>query len=215
MTTSRPGCLGILFSLFGRGGPKETAPAPLPYRLRDDFLSAAERSFYGVLISVVQDRYVVCPKVNLADIVFVVRPNENVAARNRIDRKHVDFVLFEASTMRPMLAIELDDASHRRSDRQERDTFVDEVFRAAGLPLVRVPAKAAYTTADIAERLELGQAPPESAAPLPTARAADAPICPKCGIPLVLRTAGSGPNRGRQFYGCVNYPRCRETAAVP
>ena len=36
---------------------------------------------------------VVCAKVNLADLFFEPRPHENRAAVNRIDRKHVDFVL--------------------------------------------------------------------------------------------------------------------------
>ena len=34
-------------------------------------------------------------------------------------------------------------------------------------------------------------------------------LCPKCGNPLVLRTAQKGKNAGKQFYGCSNYPKCR------
>jgi hypothetical protein len=32
--------------------------------------------------------------------------------------------------------------------------------------------------------------------------------CPKCGAPMVLRTAERGPNPGSQFWGCSTYPRC-------
>ena len=35
--------------------------------------------------------------------------------------------------------------------------------------------------------------------------------CPRCGGKLVLRTAKSGPNMGKQFYGCSNFPKCRFT----
>ncbi|MGM0682312.1 MAG: topoisomerase DNA-binding C4 zinc finger domain-containing protein [Thermodesulfobacteriota bacterium] len=35
------------------------------------------------------------------------------------------------------------------------------------------------------------------------------PVCPKCSGEMILRTAKSGENKGRQFWGCVNYPRCR------
>jgi len=35
------------------------------------------------------------------------------------------------------------------------------------------------------------------------------PKCPKCGSPMVLRTARIGANQGNQFWGCSNYPRCR------
>ena len=40
------------------------------------------------------------------------------------------------------------------------------------------------------------------------------PLCPKCGIPMVLRTASQGNHIGQQFYGCRNYPRCREILPV-
>src|SRR5204863_366363 len=33
-----------------------------------------------------------------------------------------------------------------------------------------------------------------------------APLCPKCGIPLVIRSSSRG-----EFYGCSNYPKCRQT----
>ena len=33
-------------------------------------------------------------------------------------------------------------------------------------------------------------------------------ICPKCGKPLVLRTAKKGENAGNQFWGCSGYPKC-------
>jgi len=35
------------------------------------------------------------------------------------------------------------------------------------------------------------------------------PSCPKCGKLTVLRTARSGRNAGRQFWGCSDYPNCR------
>ena len=33
--------------------------------------------------------------------------------------------------------------------------------------------------------------------------------CPRCGSPLVLRTAKKGDNAGNQFYGCSAFPKCR------
>lgn len=32
--------------------------------------------------------------------------------------------------------------------------------------------------------------------------------CPKCGKPLVLRTAKKGDNAGNQFWGCSGFPKC-------
>jgi len=34
-------------------------------------------------------------------------------------------------------------------------------------------------------------------------------LCPKCGGVMVKRKATKGPNAGKEFYGCSNYPRCR------
>ena len=35
------------------------------------------------------------------------------------------------------------------------------------------------------------------------------PNCPKCGRPMVRRTARRGSNAGRDFWGCSEFPRCR------
>jgi hypothetical protein len=39
-----------------------------------------------------------------------------------------------------------------------------------------------------------------------------APCCPRCHIPMVLRTARRGGRTGTMFYGCANFPRCRQTS---
>lgn len=38
-----------------------------------------------------------------------------------------------------------------------------------------------------------------------------APSCPRCGNPMVLRTAKRGGNAGDRFWGCSNFPKCRGT----
>lgn len=37
------------------------------------------------------------------------------------------------------------------------------------------------------------------------------PTCPSCDVKMVSRTAGKGNNAGSTFWGCRNYPRCRQT----
>lgn len=221
MTDARqnPGCLGSILRLFGIGAGPPASGELLPYRRRDDFLSPAELSFYRALSGAVGTQVHICAKVNLADIFFVVKPNENKGARGRIAQKHVDFLLCDPQSMKPLVGVELDDSSHARVDRQERDVLVDSVFAAAGLPLIRIPAAAGYSPTDLSSRLEAylsGAASAISvAAAAPVVQTSNPndshPVCPKCGIPMVLRTAGKGEQPGRQFYGCSNYPRCRET----
>ncbi len=39
-------------------------------------------------------------------------------------------------------------------------------------------------------------------------RSASIPLCPKCGKPMVLRTAHKGTGASKQFWGCTGYPDC-------
>jgi predicted RNA-binding Zn-ribbon protein involved in translation (DUF1610 family) len=200
--------------------PPVAAPAvePLPYRLRDDFLSLAELSFYHVLKTALSERATICPKVGIAEVLFVARPHENQAYRARIVQKHFDFVLCDVQTLRPLVVIELDDSSHARPDRQARDEFVNEACHAAGLPILHVPVRHTYNTHELAEQLAgylNGHVAPNptpaatasAAAPHQVTPSAGSPVCPKCGLPMVLRTARA--DHSRKFYGCPNYPQCR------
>lgn len=220
-----PGCLFAFLRIFMPGSKSSAGDQSLPYRLTDRFLSPAEISFYHALKSVVGDNATICSKVNLADIIKVAAGTDNWRSfNNRIDRKHADFLLCDPKTMRPLLAIELDDSSHNKADRKERDIFVDEVFQAAQLPLVHVPVRDAYQVSELSALVgryitpaPTAPAPQQHSAPtMPTIDCArpTAPICPKCNIPLVLRTAGKGEKHGEQTWGCQNYPRCRERVVL-
>lgn len=211
--TEPQGCLAAILRFFGirLGAADGSTSEHLPYRLRDDFLSPAELSFYRVLQLAVKDRATIITKVNLADIFFVVQPNQNQSYRNKIDRKHVDFLLCDPATMKPRCGIELDDSSHARPDRQQRDLFVNAVFQVAGLPLVRFPARASYDanfiTSELAPHLSAQPAPPRTTA---SPAKSESPLCPKCEVPMVQRTATKGKNSGQRFWGCPNFPKCRE-----
>ncbi len=199
-----------------------TAQSPeFPYRQREHFLTSAELSFFMILKTIVGERAALSAKVGLGDL-FVVKTEDQSRYRvytNKIDRKHVDFLLCDLATMRPLVGIELDDSSHQRADRQARDEFVDQVFAVAGLPILHVPAKRTYVVAEVAAQLApyLGAAPESGTvrtpvkveASSPSVSSSDAPICPKCGGQMVLRIAKSGANAGNRFWGCSNYPNCR------
>lgn len=38
--------------------------------------------------------------------------------------------------------------------------------------------------------------------------------CYKCGAEMVLREAKKGKNKGNKFYGCSNFPKCRNTVEI-
>lgn len=39
-------------------------------------------------------------------------------------------------------------------------------------------------------------------------------LCPKCGAAMIRRTALKGPNAGKEFYGCSNFPQCRSIVNI-
>jgi hypothetical protein len=65
-----------------------------PYQREDYLLSCAERTFYNSLYTAVGSDLQVFPKVRLIDLVKVRLGTANTQGyKNRIDRKHVDFVV--------------------------------------------------------------------------------------------------------------------------
>ena len=146
----KKGCLGFLFGGKGNNGAELEG---LPYRLQKDFLSPAELTFYKVMHLAVGDAFAICPKVKLADIFYVANQNDNYGLVNKIARKHIDFLLCDIATMKPLLGVELDDKSHDRKSRLERDFFVEDVFEAARFPLARVFVQPSYNPNDLREYL--------------------------------------------------------------
>ncbi|MDI1250326.1 MAG: DUF2726 domain-containing protein [Lacunisphaera sp.] len=122
------------------------------YYLKKSLFTPAERSFLGVLEPVLPPGVRVFGKVRLEDIFGVVKglnASERQSARNRINRKHVDFLLVRATDLAPIAGIELDDSSHEEEERQERDAFVDSAFASASLPLLHVAVQQSYKPADV------------------------------------------------------------------
>jgi len=55
----------------------------------------------------------------------------------------------------PYMAIELDDRSHQREDRQKRDAFVDDVLTQAGIKIAHIWASSPYDLQTIRNQLSL------------------------------------------------------------
>lgn len=79
--------------------------------------------------------YVVNTKVRLADIVKPRNDSKYMSHFGKIKSKHVDFVVLD-SYMRVKIIIELDDSSHDRKDRKERDEFVDTILKDCGYKII-------------------------------------------------------------------------------
>lgn len=111
------------------------------YDQRGALVSRAELVAFNYLRDEVGHHGHVCPKVRVADLlnprVNELDEHEQRKAFWKIAQKHVDFVIVDQVGM-PRFAVEIDDSSHNRRDRRERDIFLNNAFVEADLPLVRV-----------------------------------------------------------------------------
>ncbi len=186
----------------------------LPYRLRETFLSTPELALLRVLQNMIHGHYIICPKVALNDVFYIVRPNENVHFFNKFFRKHVDFLLCEPDTLQPAFGIELVKPIARNETR-EADQFMEDLFLSAGLPLVHVPSSDRYSEDDLAELFKLSIVKVRESKPLRASTGADSvPMCPVCGRMMVLRIHRNGPEKGKKYYGCMDSPKCNGVVEI-
>ena len=100
----------------------------------------------------VRDDWLVFSMVRLADVIKVrTKSRKSHTWTNRIQGKHVDFVLCDEETLEVKLAIELDDGSQPST---QRDRFVYLALTAAGLPLLRVRVQDKYETMALRKDIE-------------------------------------------------------------
>jgi hypothetical protein len=191
--------------LLGRSGPT--------YRRHDSLFTPAEFHFLHTLRAALPAHLEVFGKVRVADVLRPVEKLDRKAWRsafNRITGKHLDFVLCERDSGRLVCALELNDRSHSRLERQERDQFIVTACREASFPLLMIPAARIY------EVEKLRSAIVEAIENLPTTTPSDVPsqdtsACPQCGGPLERKVARRGAHAGKAFLACSRYPDCRHT----
>jgi len=149
-----------LAALKGKSGG--TGSIGFPYQPAKPLFSSAERSFLGVLDQVVAPDYRVFGKVRVADVA-AVKPGLGNSARqgalNRIAAKHFDFVVCRSGDLSVVCAVELNDKSHKSRKAQSRDELLTNICRAIDLPLLMVPAKAAYSLQDVKSQFLAAIAP--------------------------------------------------------
>ena len=209
MSSEKPGCLSALFGFRA----KPNSNIAFPYRLENSFLSPAEIAFFQTLKKLVGENLIIFSKPSLREFISVVNRSDQTAF-NRINQKHIDFLVCDPNTFQPRFAIELDDSSHRQTNRIERDKFVDQVFTGINLPLIHIPVQRAYDVEQIngiiRNALQIRDMRTTTEGK-PITSQNEPPLCPTHSIPMILRTARQ---TGEKFWGCPNYPQCREIIKI-
>lgn len=218
-------------SLFRRA-KKEEDPAGQHsslYEAKGPLLAPDESLFFQQACEVMSDQYVICPRVSVAEILKInARDNkEKQSAYVNILGKQVDLVVCEAESMTVLYAVEFEDADHGRSN---KDASIERAFKIAGLPIVRVDCKHAYSHQELIEilfeplrpqqeqpvRRQIASMPPfyesgeKTPPPLPANKKPEISLtCPKCGAPMKKRNVTQGPHKGEVYSVCTNYPECQ------
>jgi DNA-binding winged helix-turn-helix (wHTH) protein len=115
------------------------------YKARGRLLTRTETKSYWTILPFVRNQgYELMAQVRIADVISVSgggSPKKSKRwwnAFKKISSKHVDFVVVNARDgFKIVCAIEIDDSSHNKKDRIERDKFINKAFQAAGVPLLR------------------------------------------------------------------------------
>jgi hypothetical protein len=139
--------------LLKRKSPLKKASS---YEKEAALMTPAERLFFTSLEQAIGGHFRLFSKVRLADIVKVKAGGDRgswQAAFNAIQSKHVDFLAVEPVGMEIKFVVELDDRSHQKQNRQNRDEFVDQVLTGAGIPIFRFAARSSYSVDEIRGKL--------------------------------------------------------------
>lgn len=151
------GMIGVVVAVVVAAGRARTPR----YAAQESLFSNAERMFFLVLDEALGSEYRVFTKVRLADLITpagISGRKQWWNAFKRISSKHVDYVVVDRQRLGVVAVVELDDRSHQRADRRERDAFVNAAFAQAGIRLVRVPTRGRYNVADVRSQvLGLGE----------------------------------------------------------
>lgn len=110
------------------------------YRRRFDFLTPSEKAYFKQLHAhcAALGQFVFV-KVRLEDLIYIpqrITWSDRSAMRGFVKSRHIDFVVTD-SECNVQYCVELDDPSHLRTDRQERDRKVERILEMAGIRLIR------------------------------------------------------------------------------
>ena len=124
------------------------------YKRKNFFLTRAEHECFDALMAAVGNDYLIFAQVHLPTLIDnkVVGQNWRGAFRH-INGKSVDFVLCDKAYISPKLAIELDDKTHERPERQERDVEVERILQEAGVPLLRLTNKGSFDPDELSQQI--------------------------------------------------------------
>ena len=120
------------------------------YSKKDYLLTQQELKFYK-LIKMISDKnnLNIFSQVALYEIVT----SKNIKDFNKIKSKTIDFVITDTNC-KIKLCIELDDPTHIKENRHQRDKFIEDLFNQLNIKLIRIPVQSYYNLKEIEEKIK-------------------------------------------------------------
>ena len=141
---------------------QDNSKLTLSYQPVPALITPAEQQFLKALDGAVDDRFRVFTMVRVAD---VIKPTKslNPSVKHKLflktSQKHFDFVICDATKLKPLCVIELNDKSHQKKKRKDRDDFLAEACASAGLPLKFVFASNSYDQSELVNFIDASSKP--------------------------------------------------------
>jgi len=148
--------ISIVFKYVRKGNIEDSSQKLTPqykYSRKKEFITEREKEFYKRLEEVAGDRYYIFPQIHLSALF----KNETMGRYHKlafqiINRRSVDYVLCDKTTLEPAYAVELDDSTHDTDSAIKRDNEVNQLFGLDSLPLVRFRDYENLTNEEIAKK---------------------------------------------------------------
>ena len=122
------------------------------YYAKSYVMTSRENECFKILNEIFSSKWFVVPQVHLSALLdYRVKGQNWNAAFRHINGKSVDFVLIGKESYKVICVIELDNSTHSRSDRIERDAEIERMFKESRIPLARIGRFESMTKSEIAK----------------------------------------------------------------
>lgn len=121
---------------------------------KKNFMTNTEKEFYYKIIELENEEYKIIPQLNLATII-----NKSSKFKYKTELfRNIDFAIFDKNFKNILLLIELNDSTHNKISRKDRDLKVKKICDNANIKLItfytKYPNKKEYVINRIKNELE-------------------------------------------------------------
>jgi len=122
-----------------------------------------------------------------------------------VKRNHIRHTVKELSNHAILTAEQINDIHEKLTNRtmvtdDVKESHVQNIMLRKATPIPKKVDVVAEVEAVIARKANQD-----------VATSTEQKICDRCGADMILRIAKRGQNQGQQFWGCSNYPKCKNT----